>query len=197
MPVSDSKDQWFPSAETNQVVGRFRYHKQEDIAKSIEADEKVYRMIIVLDSKPVGGDLSTVPVKPFNEISLRKRFPGAWAAFQGEEVPIAGTPLTEMGYDDDRILGMKIHSVYTVEQLAALSDAACASIGFGTRKERERAQEMLKAKAEKQNGERLAALEQRVAATEATQAPAAANGTAEPKAKRGRPRKSAEAHSAA
>lgn len=197
MPISDSRDQWFPSAETNQVVGRFRYHKQEDIAKSIEADEKVYRSIIVLDSRPIGGDLSTVPVKPFNEISLRRRFPQAWAAFQGEAAPIEGTPLTEMGYDEDRILAMKIHAVFTVEQLATLSDAACTSVGFGTRKERDRAQAVLKAAAESQTTDRLVALEQRVAAAEATQAPVHANGAAEPKAKRGRPRKAAEALSAA
>lgn len=140
-----SRDQWFPAAKEPNVVGRFEYKEDLDVVASKEADEKRYRKIIVCWTKVVGDpDENCLPVRDFNRAELISRFPDAWKAFQGEDIPVKGVPLTELpGMTESRIVDFRINAIYTVEQVAALSDASCERIGFGTRKLRGDAQALL------------------------------------------------------
>lgn len=144
--LNDDKSTWYPSAESGgQVVGRFVYVKKLNIPESLEADEHRYREIIALEHRAVGSlDVSVTPLKPHNEKELRVRFAQAWAAFQGEEVEIDGTPLSELPFlSEDQILTLKIAGVHSVEQLAGLDDARCQNLGFGWRTNRGKTQEWL------------------------------------------------------
>lgn len=144
---------WFPQAKSGgQVVGRFRFYEQKlCVPESLEQDQPVYRKIVILEAKPVASvDVSTTPVKPHNERQLRNDYPEAWAAFQGEDPKIEGTPTTEAPFlDEDRIMFLKLNGVYVLEQLAMLSDARCQGLGFGWRTIRGKAQAFLVEKSER------------------------------------------------
>ena len=140
--------EYFPAKNEKNVMGRFEYFDQPAIKASIDADEPRTIRIIVCRSRAAGSsDDSVVPVRPFNQHALIARFPEAWADFNGEasEQP-TGTPLAEIGIDESAALNMRLYAVTSVESLAAISDAACTNVGFGSRKWREKAQAFLKAK---------------------------------------------------
>lgn len=139
------REQWFPAKGEKGVVGRFEhYNERPDIKKSKAADEFIPLPMVVCRMKVVGDpDESVVPLKAFNKVTLIERFPDAWAAFQGEEVEVDGTPLTELGLSESKILDFRLNGASTVEQVADLSDAQCEAIGFGTRKLREAAQQLM------------------------------------------------------
>lgn len=146
-----AETRWFPAKdELPGVVGRFAYQDIIDVPASQAADEKVYKQVIVLHEKVAGShDESVRKVMPHNQHELIKRYPDAWSHFQGQDVKVAGTPLSELVLDDgsrlneDRLLTFRLQGISTIEQLAVISDATCQAIGFGTRKLRERAQTML------------------------------------------------------
>ena len=67
--------------------------------------------------------------------SDKVRWPEAWAAYQaGEQSKITGYPLEQWpGVDEGMIRDWNHKRIYTVEQLAGLSDSSIESLGFGTR----------------------------------------------------------------
>lgn len=138
------KIDWYPAANETGVVGRFEYYDQLDVNASKLADEEKFRQIIVCRMKVVSDvDESIVPLRDFNKQALIKRFPTAWAAFNGEEVQLDGTALSEIGIGETKVLDYRINAITTVEQLALLTDAQCEQVGFGTRKQRADAQAFL------------------------------------------------------
>jgi hypothetical protein len=143
---------WYPNVEDGgQTVGYFRYEDRLCIPESQEADEKIFRKVVVLTHKPAAStEVSTTMMKPGNERELRARWAPAWAAFNGEEIEAEGTPLDELRWltEENRIF-LKLSGVGVVEQLAGLADARCQALGFGWRKNRERAQNYLKEQNEK------------------------------------------------
>ena len=131
---------FYPSVDSPNVVGRFRKDKRLDVRASREADEVRYREVIILEAKITGSpDWTPVTVKPDNQTELSRRFPQAWADFQGELVQVEGTPLQELGLDEDKIAFLQLNGVFVAEQVASLSDAQCQNFGFGFRKLREKA----------------------------------------------------------
>lgn len=143
-----NKDKWYPSIDSGgQVVGRFKYINVLDMPKSREADEHIYKQAIGIEMRVIGsGDESFHVLKPHNEKEYRMRFPEAWKAFRGDEAPIVGTPLVEMGFDAEQIVMLQIQGISSVEQLAGASDAVCQSLGFGWRAKRDKAKTVLAAK---------------------------------------------------
>jgi hypothetical protein len=139
-------EKWYPAALPEKgVVGYFEYFEIIDAPASLAADEERYKNAIVCYTKASGSsDVSAVKVKEGNQRELVRRFPEAWAAFQGEEVNIDGTPLSDLGIPDQRITEFQLNGVLSVEQLAELSDIACQNIGFGVRRQRGEAQDYLK-----------------------------------------------------
>lgn len=143
-----SDPRWFPAANEPAVVGRFVTQQELDIPKSREMDEKVYREIIVLETKVEGAhDVSVIQLKSGNRKSLLTRFPQAWQAFEGVPVKIEGTPLDAIGLTADQIDALKLEGVYVVEQVARMSDAIVQRLGFGWRKIRTTAKAHLSADA--------------------------------------------------
>ena len=136
-----SETDFYPAAGEKNVVGRFEWFNQVQVAESREADEIVTKKIITLRSRAIGSsDDSVVPVRPHNQAQAIARFPEAWKAFNGDGAPpVAGTPLSDIGIDENTELNMRLYGVLVIEQLATISDAACTNIGFGTRKWREKA----------------------------------------------------------
>lgn len=135
---------WYPAAEERGVVGRFEYLDVLDVPASLEADEERTKQIIVLREKVAASTDDTVrKVRPETQQTMTRRFPDAWKAFQGEVVKIAGTPLSALGLNDDRITVFRLHGIMTVEQLSEVSDANCSVVGFGTKKLRDEAKAYL------------------------------------------------------
>lgn len=78
------------------------------------------------------GDPNTLIAKVTPEWIAR--FPREWAAYEAGqgEVAVSGTPLTEIpGVERDAAMRLKLAGVRTVEELAALDEAAAKSIGLG------------------------------------------------------------------
>lgn len=147
-----SNTQWYPAANERGVVGRFEYMDLIDVPASKAADEKKTKPIIVLREKVAASTDDTVrKVKPETQEEMIRRFPDAWKAFQGEVVPVSGTPLSEIGFNADKTVMYRLHGIMNVEQLAQLSDAQCQIVGFGTKKIRDQAQDHLRQKQEAAN----------------------------------------------
>ena len=137
---------WYPSIETPQVIGRFGFMERLCIPESIKEDEEVFREVVVLEHKvAASGEVGYMQLKPHNERELRRKFPQAWQAFNGQEQEVQGIQLKELGFiNDDEITFLHLNGIYVAEQLAGLSDARCQGLGFGWRRKRERAQGFIK-----------------------------------------------------
>lgn len=135
--------QWYPATNETGVLGRFGYTEIPDIPASIEADEQKFKQIVVLWTKIVGSPEAGPPQKvlPQTKSDLIRRFPEAWKAFQGENIPQNGTAITEpfLGLDmpEPMVLLFQLNNVTSWEQIPALSDAQCQNMGFGVRKYRD------------------------------------------------------------
>ena len=143
-------ERWYPAEGEPNVEGRFSYYDLLDIPASKAADEERTRKIVVLWARVRGYDPNPPnKVTPENQEAYIKRFPTAWKAFQGEEVPVVGTPISEMpGIEDDRMRKFQFAGVLTIENLAALSDSQAQQIEFGTRKLRDAAIKLLEKRRE-------------------------------------------------
>lgn len=137
--------EFFRAANEKEVVGRFEHFDKVDVKRSLEEDEEVTRKIVVLRTKIAGSaDVSVVPVKPHNQAALRKRFPDAWDAFQGEEIELDGTPIKELnGISAEKAEAYALNGIQTVEQMAEAGDHQVELLGFGARKLRQAAQEQI------------------------------------------------------
>lgn len=142
--------EWFPEVGFSQVLAQFGSVAALDIPKSKEADEPVYRQVPAVQVKVIGSsDISTHALKPANTSSFIARFPEAWAAYEGKASDVDGTPLDALEIDHTRSVKLKAAGVRSLEQLAEMSDATCANLGFGFRKLRTEAQDFLKNEAPK------------------------------------------------
>jgi hypothetical protein len=151
--IETNMTDWFPSALREDadekgnvlIVGKFADHRQLDVSKSREMDEKVYRVITKCWIKAIGQeDVSCVTMKPANHAELIQRFPDAWDAYSDGSLEVEGTPLTELeGIDETKALHLRLAGYRVLEEFATAPDAVCTNLGFGTRKLRDRAIEFL------------------------------------------------------
>lgn len=77
------------------------------------------------------GDTNTVVRKVGPEDTVR--FAREWATYSenGSELPIEGTPLTDVpGIDNNAALGLRLKGVRTAEELAGLDEAAAKAMGM-------------------------------------------------------------------
>lgn len=148
-----STDLWFPSSESQQVVGRFIDVESDDIAASKKAGKLVKMWRPALETKVVGShDVSVQVVKPFNEIQLRARFPGAWEHYEAKKKgnpppkidPVDGVPIEEANFiGKEKLAWLKMQGFVTVEQLATMSDAQIQNLGHGARTWKKKAGQFL------------------------------------------------------
>lgn len=142
LPVNET---WYPAKGEQNVVGRFGTTKILDIPKSKDADEPVYKDIIVLFTRAIGNIDIPGPIKvlPDNRRDLIARFPEAWEAFSGNLVNVPGTPMDGLEASPDKITEWSLFGVVRLEHLANLSDQQCESMGFGTKAWRAKARMLL------------------------------------------------------
>lgn len=101
----------------------------------------------------VPGDKNRVVERPVRmnpargQISDPERFPRQWQAYQSnQQVTHDGTPLSEWGpMSKSQAMTYQGLNIYTVEQLAGVSDANLGQMGHGARAWRDKAQAYLKA----------------------------------------------------
>ncbi len=132
---------WFPAKGEQSVLGRFGYHDHLNIPASKAADEEVRAPIVVLYTKIAGENGNAPPQKvmPDNKGEFIRRFPEAWAAFNGSmDTPVNGTALSRefhgLTLDAEKAMNFQIQGVLSWEAIAEMSDATCERLGFGTRK---------------------------------------------------------------
>ena len=88
-------------------------------------------------------DFISITMKGTTDTVLRKatpadveRFPDEWARYQSgrDEPEPEGIPLTDIpGLGKEQILMLKLHSIRTAEELAAVDDAVLVNLGMGMR----------------------------------------------------------------
>lgn len=162
-------DIWFPAKESDKVVGRFIEVLVDDPVASTKAGHKVTMTYTVLEHKVAGSnDVSTDVVKPFKKAELTARFPGAWEHYEKlkalppappqptiVDLGIKGTPVEEAAiFNHDKLSWLKAQGIYTIEQVAGLSDSTCQNLGSGAKAWRKKAKEYLSAK--RQDGQHAA-----------------------------------------
>lgn len=97
-------------------------------AKFFKDDETGRDMVEI---KIIGDPNSVIRKVEPEDVS---KWPGEWVSYeQGKgEIEVKGTSLTEIpGVDRNAAQRLKLHGVRTVEELAALDEAAAKSIGLG------------------------------------------------------------------
>lgn len=105
---------------------RFYMEPLKDDQKSIEEGRPIYVDTEMVEIR-VRGDRNNVVQRPARPDD-QKRFPAAYKAFKdGVDGQAAGTPLREWPVmSRSAVEELKYFGFYTVEQLAAADDAACA-----------------------------------------------------------------------
>lgn len=137
--------QWFAAKDSPTVFGYFAYYQILDIPASKAADEERFKDVLVLHTRTAGETDTPAPqkVRPDNQVEFIRRFPDAWAAFQGQTVTIGGTPLDALNLPAMKVMELSIYAITRMEHLANISDQQCESMGFGTKKLREEAKRLL------------------------------------------------------
>jgi len=150
---------WFPSKESQRVVGRVIEIEKVHGARSREEKRVVTIIVPAMASKVAGeADFSTQELKKHNEHEFKAlcdRFPGAWEAYEkskaqspkaSDELP----PLNGMSIDKvefisrEKVAWLKMQGFTTVEQLAAIDDSQIQRLGPGARTWKKKAVTLLK-----------------------------------------------------
>lgn len=170
------------------VTARFHYHPYLNRARSREEGRPIYEDRVYVEILVAGMDKQTVN-RPAQEKD-KVRFAAEWAAFsRGEEARRVGTPVAEwprMAQTPSMVKMLESINIFTVEDLAALSDGLVPKLGMGGFKLRDEARRFIElAKEEVRASEsealraknadlerRLAELEERLASAGAPEAPA-------------------------
>jgi len=127
---------WFAAKDDDGVLGRFVELPVIDKAASKEAGENRYKNALHVQLRGRGSNETAVyRVKPTPEGErIIQRFPEAYAAFQGEQVHVDGTPLTELpGLGPEKAGTWQIAGVRTIEELAEAGEHIINRLGFGAR----------------------------------------------------------------
>jgi hypothetical protein len=159
-----SADKWFPARDSTQVVGAFVDVECDDPVASKKAHKPIKMYVVCLHAKVAGSqEVSNQKVFEHNREDLTHRFPGAMehylkrkaalaaAAPEPEELHVSGTPIeSSQLFNNDRIAWFKATGIYTMEQVADMSDTtlenAGRSGGTGLRAARKKAREFLASK---------------------------------------------------
>lgn len=153
MPTTDS------TARKDNAHARFYMHPVQNKALSEKEDRPIFEDKEMVEIR-IPGDKHISWVGPVTEaqkiegqwIDSRQRFPEAYAAFKrGEQVAMVGTPLEQWPnprLTAARVAELKALNIFSVEDLASVSDSNLAKMGMGGREMRQSARDYIeKAKA--------------------------------------------------
>lgn len=92
----------------------------------------------------ISGNDKEIYFGPANE-EMQRRFPEEWAAYlKGAGPERIGTPVNRWPQlTQNQVRNLEQHAIYTVEDMAAVTDAGLQNLGMGARKLREDAQKFL------------------------------------------------------
>lgn len=107
------------------------------------------------------GDKLSIWDAPAREEDKRRFWPH-WQAFEKGAAHV-GTPIQELAVGEDQEQKLRFYGIYTLEQLAAMSDGQLAAYGMGARELKDRALVRLNAKAKSAQDEEKAALKSELA----------------------------------
>lgn len=99
---------------------RFYEHPQLNVIESRKDGVERYDTVLMVELKTAGArgeSISKVATEDHKE-----RFPRAWAEFQGETYDNPGTDLKVLGFEVGRVRELNAQGIYTVEDLAQVSD---------------------------------------------------------------------------
>lgn len=159
--------QYVPTDDDEGVIATFFMRDEimpflsEKAGKEIKEKKQYVRIV-------VKGNDKSISIKPVTDQDKR-RFPFAWQQFErGESQSAKGTPLSDL-FDAESEIVPAYHAknVFTLEDLAQVSDGNLQMLGSGARENRLKAREYL----EKIKGaDRVAELEARIAELEGKKA---------------------------
>jgi hypothetical protein len=142
-----------------------KFKKELEPKSNPEAAGPEFREVILIEIPIPGGDVSVVPVEEKHKRIYAKQ----WELFcKQEEQTVGGTPLTEWSVLDSQMAyALMSRNIFTVEQLAEVSDGLLQEIGMGGRQKREEAKRFVARSALKEDTTAKEALEKRLAELEA------------------------------
>lgn len=145
-------------APLEKVFPRFFLDKMELPFKSAEAGHPVYADVEMVEVTTAGDTRSTWVGKVKDE--HRQRWPQAYQAFkQGLEPAVDGMPLEQWPpLTPGQVANLKAIKIFTVEQLAGISDGHLQNIGLGGRQLRDKAIAWLRQAEDGKEVERVNAL---------------------------------------
>jgi len=125
-----------------QLLVKFYKHAELSTYASKEQGLPVYNDVIMIEVFQPGEKES---VKQLANDFHKMRFPKQWENFEkGLENEVAGTPLDHLfPSEPGQILTLKALNIFTIQQLAALSDTAIQALPMGGRQLVERAKQYL------------------------------------------------------
>jgi hypothetical protein len=138
---------------TFETVQEFKPFKSKELQLKAEAEGRIpgpeceiYEPVTYIRINIRGSNLREVH-RPIREEDKR-RFPYAWQEYQkGEKAASRGTPLSKLaGLDASLIRHYHALSVYTIEDLALVSDLNLQNLGTGAREFRRAAQEFIESR---------------------------------------------------
>lgn len=154
--------QYVPEDDDEGVIAHFRREREFKPFRTQQAGEDVYEDVDFVHIVVRGNDKLEVD-RPATDADKR-RFPFAWQQYQaGKEQAARGTPLDELGIPASVIAAYHAKNVFTVEDLAKVSDGNLQSLPSGARDARHRARERVELKKQAQaSGEAEALRKQNV-----------------------------------
>ena len=124
-------------------IPRFYMRPVHQTKQSEQEGRPIYKDVPFVEIITPGNNKSVVDckVKPDHQ----QRWPARWKAFQERHENVeSGTPLEQWAYlGPSQVATLKVLNIFTVEQLAEVSEAAFEQMGPGARDLRERARQHL------------------------------------------------------
>lgn len=149
----DAARRYSPNDDDPGCIGSFEYVSEFKPFKSKEATElkgepvEIFEPVLYIRIVIRGSDKNIVhrPAKPED----KARFPYSWQEFnRGEKAKERGLAIQLLGLDISIIRHLAAKNVFTVEDMAAVSDNNLSNLGLGARELRKRAQDFLDARRE-------------------------------------------------
>ena len=135
-----------PSQE-HRVFPQFYVDRRYNETKSLAAGVPIYDEIEMV-RMIIAGQNSAEPHRKVTDFIRLRQWPkeyAAWKASQRGEITVGGMPIDIWpGLQADQIIQLKLHNIFTVQQLANVLDSHLGNLGLGGRELRDKARSYLK-----------------------------------------------------
>lgn len=160
MPASNMQafiKQYVPEDDDSGAIASFEIVHEFKPWKSAKATEEAQAIDPAAPAKEIWEDVVfiRINIRGNDKIEVhrtasdadKRRFPYAWQEFQrGQQGALRGTHLSKIGMDTATIRSLNAKNVYTVEDLAMVSDNNLQNLGAGAREFRSKAADFVRTK---------------------------------------------------